>query len=218
MKKNTGYIYIMVYDAHKGWVKIGYSKNPVKRARELSVGRPCKPARIYATLSGVPYLADTKFHPYISAKAKRWNRTEWFKISAQEAYKILGRFHRNSGIGTKLEKWDAKRHNEKSVKGEIDLQLVDLQILPKGYSKSVPLRFSMIKLGKGKKLTFKHNGKVGKVLILDGGTKVKYGKKVYRNLTSLGCEITGKKYFNWPSDFFRYNGKTLHEIRKMMGV
>jgi len=86
--KTRGWVYIIVNQAMKNLIKIGYSnKDPLLRAIELeSTGTPHKYQVVYDALVREPYIVEQIVH----SKLKEFNESkEWFNCSIRVAIESI---------------------------------------------------------------------------------------------------------------------------------
>lgn len=83
---NVGHVYF-IQGLSNEWIKIGFSKQPLRRLDDLQAGSPT-PLRIIKTVPGDMSL-ERKLHHYFSEYRKHG---EWFDISEEDVYKALAEF------------------------------------------------------------------------------------------------------------------------------
>ena len=112
-----GYIYIMTNPMFPGVVKIGYATDVEARRKELSKTNVPLDYEVYATYETSGNLEDKILHKMIDTlnpKLRVSKKREFFEMSPQKAYDLLGAIATISGTTDKL-----KKEKDEEVKQQI---------------------------------------------------------------------------------------------------
>jgi len=208
----VGAIYILVNPAFPGLVKIGYADNVEKRLKTLnrSSGLP-DPFHCYAIYKVKKRLEDLKLHSLIDSldPALRHSKNrEFYEMNGEKAYDILSAIAQINGDEEQLKKnpFADTYFKETQVNKEADAD---------NTQKLGNLKFSMIGIPVGSTLVFVKDNKITCTTI-DDTNKVKYKGDIY-SISALAKQLLNIKAAQGGL-YFMYNGETLTDIRRRLGV
>jgi hypothetical protein len=219
MNDGKGYVYILTNPSFKDdWVKIGKSGRAVDvRGKELDNTAVPLPFSISATLKTKKYNEAEKFiHKMIDMVAPdiriRKGR-EFFNITPQKAYEIL-KLCAEQYDDSEVEIFDEELLAEENTHGNDGKA--------KSAERAAKLTFEMLGIPVGAELTFYSNDEIT-VTVLDKGSAVRvddlelslsaaarYINKKLGSVNQSGAYQGGL--------WFKYNGETLTNIRKRLGL
>lgn len=219
----TGYIYIMTNPAFEEYVKIGYATDVKQRRDELSRSTSVPFSfRIYATYEVDfneidPELPDKKLHKILDKLNPnlrsieeidgKIRKREFYAIKPEDVYIILEAIAGIHGYEKRLKKWeptDEERQDEKTAQ-EIKKRMA-------------PFTFSMCHINKGKEIEFWRNKTEpsGITCTVDDDKHVKYnGERL--SLSALAQRLLGAECPVNGTEYFKYDGKWLNDIRRNNG-
>ena len=204
----TGYVYILTNPSFKeDWVKIGKSARPVDvRSKELDNTAVPLPFEMYAAIKTAKYNEVEKLvHKTIDRLTDlriRQNR-EFFNVPPQVAFDIF------KDIASTIE--DAELIEYKTANTDSNDDNAD----GGSHTKRGRLKFSMVGIKIGEKITFTPTGTV--VTVASDNT-IEYDGRIYKlspfvgtympkNKRNLSNQYQGSKYFS-------FKGKILEDMRK----
>lgn len=212
MKKSSNYfkvIYILTNPALPGFVKIGYANNLNERVEQLSKTTSIPFSfQVYAVYKTNANLSDKKLHDIIDSlnpdlrsveideKGKK-HKKEFFKMSAEDAYKILEDISLISGTKGKLIKIKPTKAEEKNKKEAKEAR------------ETTKKRFNFKDCGIKKGSIVVYKKKNIKCEVYDD-KHIKYKDEIMP-LSSFVKEDTGWAAGQGPA-FFTYKGKVLKDI------
>lgn len=187
---SNGYIYVMSHPSFKDLVKIGSSKDVYQRLNDLSNTLP-EPYVLHVRYATKVNLKDKELHKLIDEinPTLRYKKNrEWFRMTPQQAYRLL----KSIATITNTEKM---------------LELID---------KTDDNRFKLSKIGikKGEVLSFRNHKNV-KCTVLDDKHVIYNGKKYSLSKLALKLlkEIENKEWKTARGAlYFEYKGKNLLDI------
>ena len=224
---NTGVIYILTNPSFPGLVKIGYADNLQARLKQLNQSE-CLPYafRVYATYEVSSRLSDKKVHSIIdrlnpnlrstdNVNGKRRVR-EFYEMKPEAAYSILEAIAEINGCEDKLKlcRQDEPIAEEKSVI-ENKVAAVDAQDT---CSKSGAFRFSMCGIKIGEKIDFWRTATqptdISCTVVDD--RHIEYEGVIY-SMSTLAKKLIGAKQPVRGTNYFKYKGRWLNDLRRECG-
>lgn len=216
--ENKGYIYILTNPSFKEYVKIGYADNVENRVRQLN-NSECTPFafRVYATYEVEDRLTDVNLHKLIdqlnpnlrsidNVNGKKRVR-EFYAMSPEQAYSILGGIALLGGRKNRLKLWNVTEEERKDIEVAQEIEEEHIERLS-------PFAFSKCNIAKGTKIMFVCRGNENsgaECTVVDDKT-VEYKGKKY-SLSSLATELLGAIHGVAGPRYFKYNGEWLWKIR-----
>lgn len=190
-----GYIYIMTNPALQNMVKIGYATDVEERRKSLSTTALPYEYEVYATYETSGKLEDKKLHNLVdnlNPDLRVSKNREFFIMSAEDAYELLGAIATISGTQDKLKKL---KHISASAAQKV---------------KKPAINFIKCGIPKGAELVFVEDPTVK--VIVESERKVSYNEEL-TSLSAVAGKIKGVKSIQGPS-YFTYKGKLITEIAK----
>ena len=199
-----GYIYIMTNPGFKeNLVKIGYSKNPEQRRKELSrsSGTPAE-YEIYATYAVQQKLSDKSLHKLIDTinpDLRLSKNKEFYEVSPEQAYNWLEAISQISHTENRLKRSKKILSKAKNVKSKL----------------KPPFRFHYCGIKPGEEITFVRDNNIKATVVDD--KKVEYQGEIYSLSALAKSLLTNRKGDLRGPLYFTYKGKTLSDIRNELG-
>lgn len=201
-----GYIYIMTNPAYQGYIKIGSTRKTVEQRRfELSLPEGVMfPFEVYAYYESANDIDDKTLHDMIDTinPSLRVNkRREFYKMSPQEAYKLLEAIAKITGTVEKLTLVNDEQLGDSTESKQ---------------NKKPKFSFASAGIPEGAVLVFTQNKDITAKYI--GGTKpknIEYKGNKY-SLSSLAQELLETSHQLQGTLYFEYEGEILNERRNRM--
>jgi len=216
-----GYIYIMTNPSFPDYVKIGYAEDAKKRLKEANDSTWTPFAfRLYATYEVNKYKADTDIHEIITIANPelravdnidgKIRKREFFKISPENAYRILEKLASVSGTEDKL--WKNSEWTIEDKEADIEASNAKEEV----FERKGAFSFDKAGINVGEKVYFKYDQSI--YAEVANGNKVKYQGKTY-SLSGLALKLINQMPgYHWKSAqgsaFFTYNGVLLSDVRE----
>lgn len=215
----VGVIYILINPAFPDLVKIGYADNISKRLKSLNnnSGLP-DPYHCFAILHVKKRLEDLKLHKLIDTldpSLRHAKNREFYEMSADKAYGIFSAIAQISGDDAQLIKnpfCDAFV-DEKNINKTSNAETKNSET--KTARKKMNTTFKMLGIPSGSSLVYVRDSSIT-CLTVDDENKVKYNGNIY-SISALAKELLGFTSARGAC-YFAYNGETLVDIRKRLGV
>lgn len=218
MTEKNGVIYILTNPSFPEYVKIGYANDIEKRLKELN-GSECVPFafRVYATYEVSLRLSDLKLHSIfdklnpnlrsIENHNGKQRIREFYAMSAEDAYSILEAMAEIHCCKDKLKliELSEKEKNEEKIALEI----------AESSKRASNFSFEKCQIPIGDKIEYCYNPEITAIVVDD--RKVEYSGEIM-SLTALAKLLSGIKYSIAGTNFFKYKGKCLNDIRHDLGV
>lgn len=206
----AGVIYILVNPAFPQIVKIGYTDNLSDRIRQLSNTNVPDTYHCYAIYKVKKRLEDLRLHKLIDSldsSLRHVKNKEFYDMPPEKAYDILSAIAQINGDENLLIK---NPFNDNYFVSKAESKP------PEVYQhKKTRLTFKMLNIPVGSTLTLATDAKIT-VQTYDDNNQVIYNGNIY-SLSGIA-----KKLLHIPTAHggrhFKYNGKTLVDIREEMGV
>lgn len=207
----VGAIYILVNPAFPDLVKIGYADDVQKRMKTLNSnsGLP-DPFHCYAIYKVKKRLEDLKLHSLIDTldpSLRHSRNREFYEMNCSKAYAILSAIAQING------------NEEQLIENPFSDNYFDSFTEASSKSDSSPknsnLKFSMIGIPVGSTLVFSKDTSIT-CTTKDETNKVEYKGKIY-TISKLAKTLLNVSSARGGS-YFMYNGETLTDIRKRLGV
>ena len=209
----VGAIYILVNPAFPDLVKIGYADDVQKRLKGFNnnSGLP-DPYHCYAIYKVKKRLEDLKLHSLIDTldpSLRHAKNREFYEMNCEKAYEILSAIAQINGGEDQLTLNPfSDNYFTNSVKSITNTNSTS-------NSKQSRLKFSMIGIPVGSTLVFTKNKNITCVT-KDDNNKVEYNGNTYV-ISALAAKLLNVSAARGGA-YFMYNGQTLVDIRKKLGV
>lgn len=213
-KKSCGVIYILTNPSFPEYVKIGYADDIERRLRQLNRSETIPYAfRVYAVYEVDNRLTDKKLHDLIdtlnpdlraidSFDGKKRVK-EFYAMSAEDAFSILGAIAEISGTRQRLKRLTPEGH-----------EVVDEQVAEevRQEARRPRFKFSMIGLTAGDKVYFTEDESIVATVVDDA--HIEYGGEV-TSLSRLAQELKGFDHPVQGTLWFaaEAGGRNLNELR-----
>lgn len=208
-----GSVYILVNPAFKDLVKIGYADDVEKRLKILnsSSGLP-DPFHCYAIYRIKKQLGDLRLHKLIDTlnpALRHAKNREFYEMTCQKAFEILSAIAQINGDEEQLiinPFKDTYFNNTTTTPHSQESQKLD---------RLKPLRFDLLGIPVGSTLVFTKNTGIT-CTTTNEKNKVRYEGKTYA-ISRLAAKLLNNKAAQGGL-YFTYNGETLTDIRRRLGV
>lgn len=204
-----GYIYILVNESFKDYIKIGYADDINRRIQQLnSTATTPYPFKLYASYETSSRLTDKEVHNIIDTLNPnlrpneivdgRCRQKEFFHMRPNDAYSLLHSIALISGTLEKLK----KENNE------------DIPEISFIYKKKAPA-FNFKKYGilPGEELTYINDRNI-KVKVVDD-RKIEYEGRI-TSMSTLAQRLGDFKSQPQGTEYFLYKGERLTDLRKRL--
>ena len=211
--KRKGVIYILTNPAFPQYVKIGWAQDLEKRLKQLNRSETIPYAfRAYAVYDVESELTDKDLHAIIDCinpdlrtienfDGKKRVK-EFYAMSAEDAYHLLECIAKISGTTDRLKRMKPEGHEIEDENTAREVQ---------DAARRGPFRFSMCGIGVGAEVAFVDD-ESKKAIVVDD-RHVKFANET-TSLSALAKLLLGSKHPVQGTLYFKYNGKTLDDIRK----
>ncbi len=212
--ENKGVIYILTNPSFPEYVKIGYADDVKTRVSQLNKSE-CTPFafRIYATLSVPNRLADKgvhalidKFKPELRAKDNvngKIRVREFFAISPQEAYELLGIIGSIYGESPKRLEQTKAEEKEESAANEVNINS----------ERRAPLSFYRCGIKNGDYVVYINDENIKCKVVSDRAIEYK-GKQT--SVSALAQKLIEVHHPVQGTLYFTYKGELLSALRKRL--
>lgn len=212
--ENKGVIYILTNPSFPEYVKIGYADDVKARVSQLNKSE-CTPFafRIYATLNVPNRLADKgvhalidKFKPELRAKDNvngKIRVREFFAISPQEAYELLGIIGSIYGETPNRFEQTKAEEKEESAANEVNINS----------ERRAPLSFYRCGIKNGDYIFYVNDDNIKCQIVSDRA--IEYNGK-QTSVSALAQKLLGVHHPVQGTLYFTYNGELLSALRKRL--
>lgn len=218
---SKGFIYILTNPSFPQYVKIGYATDVKQRLDELNRSTAVPFAfRVYATYEVNSALSDKKLHSILDklnpelrsmeeVDGKRRIR-EFYAMTPEDAYSILGAIAEINGFSHRLKKWKATA-NEKAD------EALAQEINEQHQERMAPFAFSLCNISIGEQIEFccPNSENDGALCTVADDKHVEYEDKRW-SLTALAKHLLGTKRELQGPKYFKYKGEWLNTIRRQL--
>lgn len=211
--KHKGVIYILTNPAFPQYVKIGYAQDLEKRLKQLNRSETIPYAfRAYAVYDVESELTDRDLHAIIDSinpdlrtienfDGKKRVK-EFYAMSAEDAYHLLECIAKISGTTGRLKRMKPEGHEIEDESTAREVQ---------DAARRGPFRFSMCGISAGAEVVFVND--VSKKAVVVDDRHVRFANET-TSLSALAKQFLGCNHQVQGTLYFKYNGKTLDDIRK----
>lgn len=218
---SKGLVYIMTNPCLDGWIKIGMTQkesitdrlNELNRPTNMPLSFRCyatyevdNPLEVEKSIHSLIDCIDNSLHAREQLENGKYREREFFKLSAEKAYKIFKNIADLRGDRDNLKLYEPTKE-----------QAVEQEIADNIKSKKGNSSFKRLNIKIGTELRFLYDENIV-VKTVDDKNKVEYNNEIY-TMTALAIKILREK-FNWAENtrangwrFFTYNDTTLSDLR-----